>query len=934
MAVSTLASAQVSRTLAVIPFANIAQEPADEWIGHGIAETVTTDLRSAGDVEVVGRELVDAAMANAGVGAAAYTNEAALLEIARELGADLLLAGGYQRLGGQLRITARLVDVQSESAVDALKIDGAVADLFALQDQLAAALHTAVRATQPAPLVAGGASGNGGRRAATRTGANGRNGGNGGNGDSGRASVAPAVGDVTGGLVLDRGATPGRAPADAPDAQGRAPGARFAVSGRPTVRAVRATQPPVVDGILDDVIWRDATVVSEFVQSNPVEGAPPTEDTDVWIAYDADHLYFAFYAHYTDTTQIRANRVDRDRAGRDDWFAVMFDTFLDQQRAYRFSVNAYGVQGDAIMSAGRGNRGAPGGGGDRSWDVLFETGGQLVGDGWTAEMAIPFKSLRYPPRGGGEHRWGFQISRTMQTKDETLVWSPVSRDIAGLLTQMGVLGGLSRLSTSRNLEILPTMTAIQLGELNDAGFAEGEVQPDVGLNVKYGVTSNLTADFAVNPDFSQIESDRPQIEVNQRFPLFFPELRPFFLEGQEIFRTRGSVNLVHTRTIVDPRFGGKLTGKTGNATLGVLVANDEAPGKRDDQSDAAFGQTAQFFIGRARYDLYSESYIGGIFTDREFLDSYSRVGGVDGRFRLGQSHSVQFLAVTSANRDEAGNETTGPMFDVRFQRDSRNLDYSAQYNSIDPDFHTEAGFVRRVDVRRLNANVSYDWWPESWIISWGPGIRYLRNVDHQGILQDEDVRADLSFRFSNNIFFRIDGRRELERFNDIDFRKTRFSFRNGINTSRRVSLFYGANWGDQVRFSDSPFLGRAVEFDAGVTLLPTSRLRSQISLDTSRFTDPRTDAEVFNVKIWRAFTTYQFTERLLLRNISEYNTLSGKLGLNVLLTYRVNAGTVFYIGYDDRLQEGRRLDEDRFQTRSFERTRRAFFMKFQYLFRY
>jgi len=219
----------------------------------------------------------------------------------------------------------------------------------------------------------------------------------------------------------------------------------------------------------------------------------------------------------------------------------------------------------------------------------------------------------------------------------------MTRNIAGVLPQMGTLTGLSGLSASRNLEILPTATAIQLGGLTDTAYVDGDVQPDIGLNVKYGVKSNLTADFTFNPDFSQIESDRPQIEVNRRFPLFFPELRPFFLEGQEIFSTPGRVSLVHTRTIVDPQLGAKLTGKTGKATLGVLVTNDESAGNFEDRDQAGFGQDAKVLIGRARYDLYSESYVGAIVTDREFLESFSRVAGIDGRFRIGQ-RTVQNLS--------------------------------------------------------------------------------------------------------------------------------------------------------------------------------------------------------------------------------------------------------------------------------------------------
>ncbi len=956
IAMTPAVSAQKPRTLAVAPFTNISAEPSHDWIGVGIAETVSTELRDADGIDVLSRAVVDGAVASLGHAGPAASAERVLLEVVRELGADYVLAGAFQQLGDRLRLTARLIDVQSEAAVEAFKIDGRQDDLFELQDRLTREVRRAVRrmlgrgggtpvASDIAETRERNGSGNGEDEVApqagngngagryTGYGEDGPNGGLNASTSAGPRGLSPGMVSADGNSVSGGELLLGGPPA-APAAQA-GPAAGFAIGGgRRSVQAQRTNEPPTIDGRLDDAVWRDAVLITDFTQTNPVEGGPATERTEVRIAYDADHLYFAFYAHYTDPTQMRANRVDRDQFWRDDWIAVMFDPFLDQQRAYRFSVNAYGIQGDAIIRGGRSMRGPPGGGGDWSWDALFETGGAVVRDGWTAEMAIPFKSLRYPSRGAGEHRWGFQITRTLQTKDETLVWAPMTRAVAGVLTQMGTLGGLRGLSVARNIELLPTATAIQLGRLTDTGYVEDDTQPDFGFNMKYGVTSNLTADFTLNPDFSQIEADRPQIETNQRYALFFPELRPFFLEGQEIFRTPGRTNLVHTKTIVDPQIGAKLTGKTGNTTLGVLVANDAAPGKFDDPGEYGFGETANFVIGRARYDLYSQSYIGAIMTDREFLDSYSRVTGVDGRFRLGQTHRAQFLAVTSSHRDLDGNTLSGPMFNAELRRDSRNLSYSVDFNSIDPDFRTDAGFVRRVDMQQLDADVEYEWWPESWLISWGPQFRYRRNVDHAGVLQDEDYRADISARFARNIFFRADGQREMERFQGIDFHKTRFSLRNGINTSRRFSLFYGIDWGEQIRFVENPFLGRMFDYNVGLTVLPTSRLNTRFDLDTARFSDMHTGELVFDVKILRAFTTYQFTDRLLVRNILEHNTGNGKVGINLLFTYRVNAGTAFYIGYDDRLQEGIYLDRERFYNRDLQRQQRAFFTKLQYLFRY
>ena len=756
--------------------------------------------------------------------------------------------------------------------------------------------------------------------------------------------------------------------AAAPSQPGRS-GASFTIGGRPTAVAIRTSEPPTIDGRLDDAIWLDATPITEFVQTSPVEGAPATEETEVWIAYDSDTLYFAFYAHYTNPGIIRANRSERDQARGDDLMSVLFDPFLDQQRAYQFSVNGYGVPGDSIVNAsGRGARsrsnaersssgsssgnrsrssssGSSSGAssssgfsirGDQSWNALFETRGGLVEDGWTAEMAIPFKSLRYPARPGDQpHRWGFQISRNIREKSESLVWSPVSRDIAGLLTQMGMLEGLTDLSTSRNLEILPTFTAVQAGSLDTTagGFREGDALGETGVGIKYGITSNLTMDFTYNPDFSQIEADQPQVEVNQRFALFYQEQRPFFLEGQEIFAAATPLNLVHTRTIVDPRFGAKLTGKVGNTTIGVFVTDDEAPSRLADPTSPVFGRAAQSLIGRVRYDLYAESYVGAIATAREFADDYNRVGGVDGRFRLGRTHSLSFAAVGSQHQDALNGRLDGSAIEFDFMRQARNLSYGASHSSIDPDFHTETGFVPRVDIRRTDANVAYRWWPEGTLINWGPSVTYLRNFNHAGVLEDEQFRGDVNVEFVRNLRFSGGITRDLERFGEIDFRKTGYSF-FGIVSGRRLSISAGANRGDGVFFGEHPFLGRSTDGNVGIFLRPTSRLRADLRTLFSRFVNPVNGTEIFDLQIYRWRATYQFTDHLLLRHIMEHNTFTGALGNNMLLTYRINAGTVAFLGYDDRYQRGFEINEMFFPTNQLKRTNRAFFTKISYLFRY
>ena len=1041
------AMAQAPDSVLVAPFANISGADADAWIGDGIAETVLVDLERMDAIAVI-RPEVPEGLAPAGADDAA-------IEEGRRLGAAWLVTGGYQRLGESMRITARLVHTETGNTTAGIRVDGDVADLFGLQDQVAAQLGDALaNALEQGPMASSGPPelaspsaegfGTDGFVAPENAAGSGNGNGNGngggltnGNGGEVAGGAGSRIGNRRVSDIFDRalrrgapgqqpeddaimprrpapprnrtggglgvpptrpappdasapprrpaapqvsarpgGAPPSRMPARPDGAEGgielpRAPTtAGFGVAegvgiltGRPTIRPPRTAERPRIDGRLDDAVWRDAIHLTEFVQQNPVEGAPASEETDVWIAYDTQNIYIAVHAHYSDPGIMRANRIDRDQAFEDDNISIYFDTFLDQQRAYRFSVNGYGVQGDAVVNArgfssgGRGRRRGSsfffGGGapptGDSSWDALFDSGGRIVEDGFTAEMAIPFKSLRYPQRERNvPHRWGFQVVRDVRGKDEYQVWAPVTRNVSGFLTQMGVLEGITNLSLSRNLEFLPTFTAIQHGSLNGATFATRDPQPEGGLNVKYGITSNLVADVTFNPDFSQIESDLPQIEVNQRFALRYPELRPFFLEGAEIFQMTGPITFLHTRQIVDPEFGAKLTGKVGNTTIGVFAANDEAPG-RVDEGVLGFGQKANNFAGRARYDLYAESYIGTLFTHRAFMGSHSTLGGIDANFRLGRTQSVGFKAMQSDHVDMDGINRQGQLFDASWRLNSRHWSASIFAYMLSPDFRHDLGFVRRVNQQRVFSRIGYTFRPEGTIVSWGPSLIYAWNQNYDHVLEDEEVRGGFRIQFARNISVNVDVRDEMERFRGINFQKRLMSLGGQINTSRRLSFGGYYRRGDEVKYEYAstltPYLGYGSSGNFYATVRPVSRFQSDINLSTSDFFDPRSgDILVFDVKILRALSTYQFTDRFLLRNITEYNTFDKRLGLNLLFTYRVNAGTAFYIGYDDHYRQGDLifddLNGDGYTEQVFpavtalQRTNRALFTKFQYLFRY
>ena len=705
---------------------------------------------------------------------------------------------------------------------------------------------------------------------------------------------------------------------------------------RPTLTALRAAQAPVIDGRLDDLLWRTAALIETLVQEEPIEGAPATEKTEVRVAYDNEKVYFGIHAHYSDVGVRRANRSDRDKLDNDDTVTVTLEPFLDYLRGYSFAVNGYGVQRDSMIVVQNATSDA---GGNTSFNALYYSAGQLVDDGWTAEIAIPIRSLRYPSRKAGEpHRWGFQVRREIKGKDEFDVWAPVSRNDPNYLAQIGQLTGMTDFSTQHNFELLPTFTAASSGRLNTAtGEYTTDNAQDAGAGLKYGINSNLTFDFTYNPDFSQIESDTQQIDINQRFPLQFAELRPFFLEGQEIFSLVGMPRAVETRKIVDPRYGAKLSGKMGNRTsIGVLVADDEAPGKTDSVTDPAYGKRAQNALARVKYELYRNAHIGGLVTDREFMDNYSRLWALDTALPFAGTRNIGYRFYKS-EQDEAGIHKSGWATEGTVRQNSRHLTWGAVTTWMSPDFASQLSFVRRVNTIENRYNVSYRWFPESWIRNWSPGFQIGWLNDFDRVLQNStDWNPSIAFTFAKNITLSANVARTMELYRGIDFHKTNWSVSGNVNTSQKILLSASFTSGDEIRFIANPFLGHLMDYSLTATFRPHSRLQSVLKLDANRFRDPVDHAQEFHVKIMRSTTTYQFTPRLLVRNITELNAGLGSnhtLFENILLTYRVNSGTVFYLGYDDRYRDGNAINAQIFSDPTYRRTNRAVFTKIQYLFR-
>src|SRR5258705_5628685 len=401
------------------------------------------------------------------------------------------------------------------------------------------------------------------------------------------------------------------------------------------VKLIRFETPPVIDGKLDDAIWKTAVVLKDFYQIQPGDNLIPQNRTEVRLGFDARFLYVAFHC-FDEPDKVRATVAKRDDIFNDDYVGILFDTFNDQRRAYEFDFNPLGVQADGIWTEGQGE--------DFSLDLVVESKGMVTTDGYTIEVAIPFKSLRYVA--GKDKLWGVHFWRRTKSLNNTLdMWIPLDRDKGSWLAQAGHLSGFEGISTERTLELIPSLTLSETGTRKAAKFVNEPIKFDPGLTGKYSLTPTVTLDFALNPDFAQVESDQLVVTANQRFPIFFSGKRPSFLEGIDIFSTQ--IAAVHTRAIIDPDVAVKLSGKVGRNTFGLMLASDNAPGNfsEDDRTAARLSpldsrnrlidKNAPVGIMRLKRDIgKSDSFIGFLGTYYRFVDRYNELGGFDGRFRL------------------------------------------------------------------------------------------------------------------------------------------------------------------------------------------------------------------------------------------------------------------------------------------------------------
>lgn len=716
------------------------------------------------------------------------------------------------------------------------------------------------------------------------------------------------------------------------------------------VLSIVSTETPVeVDGNLDDAAWRTAAHATNFSETFPDDQTKPPIGIDAWVTYDQENVYFAFKIQ-DDPRSIRSNMSDRDNIWQDDYVGVMLDTYGDHGWAYFLAANPIGVQGDTRLLNN--------GGEDMQFNIVFKSEGKLTADGYQVEMAVPFRSLRFPSRDVQTWKINFWITHPREDRN-TYSWVAMDRDDSCFLCQMADAPGVTDVSPGRNLELLPALTGSQSGAIrsfdNPAdGFNNDRVSADLSLGLKYSFSSNLTADVAVNPDFSQIEADAAQVDVNSTFSLFFPERRPFFQEGSNLFNTW--INAVYTRSINNPVSAAKLTGRAGRNSFGYIGGYDQnSPITLPFEESSAIveGGESVSNIFRFQRTFGTSSSIGALVTDRRLVDGGSgSTASIDGLFRLTKTLQIESQVVFSNTVEDVDPEAHDNLVDRTFnegkhtaafdgesfsgvasyislERNARHYSADFDFWSTSPSFRAANGFVTQNNIQRFSLYQQYTFYMDGIVKRITPSaiLGYERNF--QGERKDQylwlGLHMSAAAQTNINVNYLV---KSDELFRGIDFKNLR---RIGLNVNSNFSnvLRLGAFVGTGrtiARNAEVPEMGKNFDFEVWGTLKPSSRLVIQPVFTYASLNDIDSDTEFFSGYILRTRFNYQFNRQFFLRVVTQYNDFNDRYEIDPLLTYKINPFTAFYLGstHDITDFEG---------TTGFYQTSRQFFFKFQYLVR-
>jgi hypothetical protein len=686
-------------------------------------------------------------------------------------------------------------------------------------------------------------------------------------------------------------------------------------AGREELRAIRATVPPKIDGLLDDELWSTEPLqLDRWMSYNPLRGEPEQQQTKVWIGFDNEAIYFAFRCYDAEPDKIRSTISRRDNVWNDDWVGVSLDSSRAGQIAYHMFVNPSGIQMDALQSTTE----------DTAPDWLWQSAGRVDAEGYVVEIRLPLQSIRF--RSGNDVGMGMLFYRKNSRLGVSWSWPEMKPGEWVFEAHAPVAFG--ELKQPMLLEVIPSAT-VSRNELRTAqAWEQARSRGELGASIKYGITSTMTLDATVNPDFSQVESDAFEVEINNRYPIFFSEKRPFFMEGLGLFNLAGTGfdstmrTAVHTRRIVDPSAGAKLTGTAGRYTFATLVAPDE--------SVSPDGQK-MFTIGRGLRNFGDGQYIGVLVTDTEFRHDYNRVIAGDFSLKHGDRFRWNGNVILTASANEVGDSADGVGGQLSYSYDTRRLTVSGQIEHYDRGFRMDTAFINRVGVTRTWQYQGLSFYPDEkrypWLKRVNPFVWMTAAEDRIQGGSELQVIPAIRFSFTRQGYLRLDVLRGHETFAQRRFEVGRVMADGGAQITRWLNFGGNINRGPAVFYDPvDPFQGTRHSFNARVGLQPNSKLNHNVSYTFVHFERRETQEKVFDVHVVNLRNTYQFTPQFLIRAITQYDSSQRRVLGDFLASYELVPGTVVHAGYGSLWE---RLELDPYRP-----TARAFFFKASYLARF
>lgn len=712
----------------------------------------------------------------------------------------------------------------------------------------------------------------------------------------------------------------------------------------------RAARRPVLSEYASSVPSDAGVEISDLRQNSPGDGQPVSQKTKVYLSFD-DQYFYAVYVCTDDPALVRARIPRRDHLPGDDAVELLLDTFHDKQRAFHFYANPYGVQMDGMETEGLDT--------DYDFDTRFETDGQLTPTGWIAMMAIPFKSLRFRP--GDKQDWGVAVGRVIARDGEFSYWPFISPSKEGFVTQMAEAQLDSRIEPGRNLQLIPYVYLQHSSQLNvddpSRPFWQHDNKPTGGLDAKYVFDNAFIADLTLNPDFSEVESDDPQVLINQRYQVQFPEKRPIFLENSSFFKTPQL--LFYSRAVAEPQYGLRVSGHKDDVTVGALLINDDAPGKLLPADDPDAGKTAGVAVLRVEKDIGAGSGLGTFLSGWSLGNKRNLVGSVDGRLKLGENWALTGQAAASmADDDGAGND--GYLGALNLVRADRNLNYRGQFLDVSPRFTANLGYIPRVDIVQTTQDLSYLWIDDDedgrFVRSHGPSLEAIATWDHSNVLQDWSTDSAWIVNGPRNTALQADFLAGFERYEGIGFHKTGWSASASSYWLDWITPTLSVGAGDSINYQPAagvaPFLGQGRNASLRLVLTPGLHFRvdqtwlwNDLRAHDS-IAGQRAGAPVYRELLSRTKFTYQFNRFYAARLIVDDNWLktnsalnelprSKELNFDVLFSYTPSPGTALYVGWSNLRQNLRLVGEPaaaQVTDGLGMTTGRQVFLKYSYLF--